>query len=662
MRDQAPPCRQRAKQGIRSTVTALLRYAMLSTLLVAGALFVVTGHAHAQFGKPAEPPSATVRLEPATLRLDAGTPAEFTVRLTPPAGHHAYLDAGKDGTYIPIEIDTTALAQAGLRVRPVGKPQGEADAQLGATVLRGAGVFRYRLSAPSGAKAGTRDYAIAVRSQICNDATGSCYFPRTDTMHLQVIVNGAPAQTGGVQPSETPAPAPVPPAPSPVAVTDPPPPPSVVDTAPKTEPAVDFSQYTPRTNPSGHSLPAWLLLAFVAGLVMNIMPCVLPVVSIKVLSFVQQAGESRGRVLGLGLFFAAGMITVFLALAAAAILFGLGWGQQFQSPVFLIVMIALVFAFALSLFGVYEFGVPSAVGSLAAGAPREGYGSAYLKGVLATLLATPCSGPLLGSTLAWTLTQPPPVVLAIFGMLGLGMALPYVVLTAQPALLKRLPKPGPWMETFKHLMGFLLVGTVVYLMISLDQTLLLFTVMLLVFVATGAWVWGRFALRARSSAGRVLVLASALLIVGAGAYLSFHTLRNAVQPPAVAADASIAWEPFDPVKLAQYHREGRSVLLDFTADWCANCQFNEARVYNSAPVRALLRDKHVVAMQADLTREGPSTAAIRRLMTQLGARSIPFLAVFPGDQPTRPYTLYDLVDRETVRSLLQQLPDGTVAP
>jgi len=398
-----------------------------------------------------------------------------------------------------------------------------------------------------------------------------------------------------------------------------------------------------------------MLLAFVAGLLLNIMPCVLPVVSIKVLSFVQQAGESRRRVLTMGLVFAAGMLTVFLALAVAAILFGLGWGQQFQSQAFLIVLIALVFAFALSLFGVYELGVPTAVGTLAATTSRKGLGSIYLKGGLATLLATPCSGPLLGSTLAWTLTQPPIIVLLMFGMLGLGMASPYVVLTAHPALLTRLPKPGAWMETFQQIMGFLLIGTVVYLMISLDHQLLLLTVILLTFVACGAWVWGRFSHYPRFAVGRTMVLASALLIVGIGAYLSFHTLRVVLQPASGTAVTALTWEPFDPIKLHHYQQEGRSVMLDFSADWCANCTFNEVRVYNSAAVRQLLREKNVVVMKADLTREGPKTKTIRRLMNQLGARSIPFLAVFPGNQPFKPYTLYDLVGREQLRKVLQEL-------
>ena len=636
--------------------------------------FIMTGLLLlAAIGFAQQPANISVRLVPESMQLTVGDTRELLVRVKSPPDHHAYLDTGKDGTFIPIDIDLSELEQVGLQVKAVGKPKGEWDDFSNATVLRGEGIFRYQITALPGAKPGKGEYAISVRSQICNDETNACYFPQTDMLHAKITVSPlAPTKDASENTPSVKQPTPVPlvntsnsepPAPATPGVTNE----GAIDDAAlplippdgiaNSMPTYDMTRYTPQTSQPTHGLLMWLLLAFVAGLVLNVMPCVLPVVSIKVLSFVQQAGESRRRVFGLGLVFAAGMMTVFLALAGAAILFGLGWGQQFQSQTFVIIMIAVVFAFALSLFGVYEIAVPRSIGTLAAGASREGYGSTFMKGVMATVLATPCSGPFLGSTLAWTLTQPPLTVFLIFSMLGLGMATPYVVLTAHPALLSHLPRPGAWMETFKHIMGFFLVATVIYLMVSLEEQLLLLTLMMLVFVAIGAWIWGRFSLHARSAVGRTLVLACGLLVVGAGTYLSFTTVRGFLTPAAVDTIDAIDWEPFDPVKLSQYHLEGRSVMLDFTADWCANCTFNEVRVYNSAAVRELLRKKHVVAMKADLTREGPLTGTMRQLMEHLGARSIPFLAVFPGDQPMKPYTLYDLVDITTVSNLLKQLPD-----
>lgn len=310
------------------------------------------------------------------------------------------------------------------------------------------------------------------------------------------------------------------------------------------------------------SIWLWLVFAFIAGALLNVMPCVLPVVSIKVLSFVKQAGESKKRVFQLGLAFAAGIIVVFAVLAALAAFAGQGWGAQFQQEEFKIAMVAIVFAFSLSLFDVFELGVPSAVGELAS-VKREGMRDAFFKGIMATLLATPCSGPFLGSTLAWAVTQTPQVIIAIFLMVGVGMAAPYVVLTSNPGFLKFLPKPGAWMQTFKHSTGFLLLATVVFLMVSVRQDLLLYTVAMLVFVALGCWWWGKFATFEQTTLQHLRTLVVALAIAGVGTYFVFGPLKSALNPE----EGLVAWEKFDPDAFARYQAEGRPVMLDFTAEW-----------------------------------------------------------------------------------------------
>jgi thiol:disulfide interchange protein DsbD len=417
--------------------------------------------------------------------------------------------------------------------------------------------------------------------------------------------------------------------------------------------SVTFPDYTPRSDPSSHGLGVWLALAFIAGMILNVMPCVLPVVSIKILSFVQQAGESRSRIFALGLSFAAGILVVFLVLAALAAFAGKGWGEQFQNPNFIVVMIAVVFAFSLSMFDVFELGVPSQVGALASGVKREGLVDAFFKGMMATVLATPCSGPFLGSTLAWSVTQSTATIFLIFLMIGLGMAAPYVVLTANPGALKIVPKPGAWMQTFKHLMGFLLLGTVVYLMTSLRQDLLLFTVAFLLFVALACWWWGKFATYDQSSGARIGTLLASLAIVGVGARLSFVDLKGLFS----REGSHVAWVAFDPELLAKHQSEGRTVFVDFTANWCPNCKYNEFNVYESAEVRALMERKGVVAMKADITNDGPCTDMIRRLMSELGARSIPFCAVFPGDRPKEPFVRLDIVTVAMMREIFLACPD-----
>jgi len=325
--------------------------------------------------------------------------------------------------------------------------------------------------------------------------------------------------------------------------------------------AFSAPKFEPRDE-TDRSLWLWLVFAFIAGAVLNVMPCVLPVVSIKVLSFVQQAGESKQRVFQLGLAFAAGILVVFAVLASLAAFAGLGWGTQFQSETFKIVMVAVVFAFSLSLFDVFELGLPSKVGELAS-VKREGMRDAFFKGIMATILATPCSGPFLGSTLAWAVAQPTHVILAVFMMVGVGMATPYVVLTSNPGFLKFLPKPGAWMHTFKHATGFLLLGTVVFLMVGVRQDLLLYTVAMLVFVALGCWWWGKFATFEQTSLQHLRTLVVALAIAAGGSYTVFGPLKNSLTP----GEGLLAWEMFDPERLARYQAEGRPVMLDFTAEW-----------------------------------------------------------------------------------------------
>ncbi|MFN0244657.1 MAG: thioredoxin family protein [Planctomycetota bacterium] len=417
--------------------------------------------------------------------------------------------------------------------------------------------------------------------------------------------------------------------------------------------AVEFADYQPNVDEATHGLGIWLLLAFIAGVLLNVMPCVLPVVSIKILSFVQQAGESRSRILQLGLAFSAGILVVFVVLAALAAFAGKGWGEQFQSPNFIVVMIAVVFAFSLSMFDVFELGVPSGVGNLGAGMAREGLGDAFFKGAMATVLATPCSGPFLGSTLAWSVAQPTATIFLIFVVIGLGMAAPYVLLTANPAALKLVPRPGAWMQTFKHLMGFLLLGTVVYLMTSLRQDLLLFTVGFLLFVAIGCWWWGRFATFDQKLGARLTTLGVALAIVAVGARLSFVDLRKLFS----TGGGELEWVEFDPVALERHHAEGRTVFVDFTANWCPNCKYNEFNVFESEEIRALMDRKGVVAMKADITNEGPRTEMIRKLMKELGYRSIPLCAVFPGDRPHQPFVRPDIVTVSTMRAIFEACPD-----
>ncbi len=411
----------------------------------------------------------------------------------------------------------------------------------------------------------------------------------------------------------------------------------------------EIRKFSPRGSEGITSLWWALLLGFLAGVILNVMPCVLPVISIKVLSFVQQAKEDRGRVFKLGLSFAGGILFVFLILAWLAAFAGQNWGGQFQSNTFLVAMIALVFLFALGMFDLYEFTVPGFV-TKSGSEYKEGYLGAFSKGMLATVLATPCSGPFLGGTLAWALKQDPAVIFTIFAAIGLGMAFPYVVLTAHPAFLKIVPKPGTWMNRFKEFMGFVLMGTVVYLMTILPSNRVVWVVCFCLFLAMGAWIFGKVTGPWKPKGHRVFWRTAAILVMAFGGWLSFCVL----QPLYLAGPAGHGgWRPFEMKAFLAALKEGRNVVVDWTADWCPNCKFVEKTVLDSEAVRKAFRRKDVVLMKADITQKRPVAEA---LLERLGSRSIPFLGVFPGDDPYHPWVLRDIYTRSDLLRLLEKMP------
>ena len=273
------------------------------------------------------------------------------------------------------------------------------------------------------------------------------------------------------------------------------------------------------------SVWAILPLAFVAGFLLNLMPCVLPVVGLKLLSFIQQSNDSRRRVLLLNVAYSAGLMSVMLVLATFAVFAGLGWGEQFSSTTFSVTLAAIVFAFGLSFLGVWEIPVPGFVGTTGGSASGEGYGGAFSKGVLSTLLATPCSGPFLGSALAWAVVQPAYLTYAVFAFVALGMASPYLLVGLFPRLVRFLPRPGNWMVTFKQMMGFVLLATVVYLLSFISAPSVVPTVLVLLGVGFGCWWVGRGQmLESRGRRLRAWSLAAASLV--ATAWLSFGWLED----------------------------------------------------------------------------------------------------------------------------------------
>ena len=425
------------------------------------------------------------------------------------------------------------------------------------------------------------------------------------------------------------------------------------------------------------SIIYYLVVAFLGGIVLNIMPCVLPVIGLKVMSFVQQAGQSRSQALLLNIWYSAGIISVFLVLASLALSLSLKWGDQFSSAGFNLTLIGIVFAFALSLLGVWEIPIPGFVGGGTAmkAAEREGALAAFLKGVLTTLLATPCTGPLMGAAMLWALNQPAWITFSVFGTLGLGMASPYLLIGAFPKLVNFLPKPGPWMETFKQISGFVLLATVVWLMSVIEMHLLVPTALMLIGIAIACWWVSRTPITAagiqKVYAWTTAGLITLISIMGSYGILhpimlerfekqvssySREEVKGKIQEFAVelgsvdsldtlrekladfenvsAQDTGEPWQPFNLEKLGRVAlNEGRTVMVDFTADWCVNCKTLEQTVLKTEEVEKEIAKSGVVTMEADYTHRPPE---LRAMLDALGAAGVPVIAIFPASNPYRP--------------------------
>tara|TARA_Y100000588_G_scaffold384688_1_gene476512 strand:- start:604 stop:2649 length:2046 start_codon:yes stop_codon:yes gene_type:complete len=322
----------------------------------------------------------------------------------------------------------------------------------------------------------------------------------------------------------------------------------------------DDAGQVPAASPdNSENMLSWIGIAFVAGFILNFMPCVLPVIGLKIMSFVTQAGENRSRAFLLNLSFAFGLMSVFLVLATLVGVIGAGWGSQFTSAAFNIVMASIVFVFALSFLGVWEIPVPGFGGS-GDSSGQEGLGAAFAKGVLTTILATPCTGPMLVPAMSWAVSQSIGVTYAVMMSVGLGMAFPYILIGAFPRLIAFLPKPGMWMETFKHVMGFVLLGTVIYPMFVLsgvDPDIVVPTMLFLFSLWAAFWWIGRVPLtQPRIRRARAWGEAVAFgVLMGLVSFGSFYHPDDGF------------WSPYSDEALAEHLDANQTVLIDFTADW-----------------------------------------------------------------------------------------------
>ena len=408
-------------------------------------------------------------------------------------------------------------------------------------------------------------------------------------------------------------------------------------------PAEEFNSANPTTSSVPPTARLWQMLfdAFIGGLILNIMPCVLPVIALKILGFVSEARSEPRRVRNLGLIYALGVLVSFLALAAIVI--GVkaaghhaGWGMQFGSPVFVVCLTTLVTLVALNLFGVFEVTLGGRALDAAGGlATKHGAAGAFFNGALATTLATPCTAPFLAPALGVAFAQTAPVILLVFLFVGLGLAAPYVLLSCNPAWLKFLPKPGAWMEKFKIAMGFPMLATVVWLFNVASSNYgknVLWLGVFLVIVAFAAWIFGEFVQRGRGHKIIAAIVALMLLIGGYAFALEKELDWREAMPETNSTGSlkespdGIDWQPWSPEAIAQARAAGKPVLVDFTADWCLTCQVNKKLAIEIPSVRAKLKELNAVALTGDYTR---FPDAISTELSRYNHAGVPLVLVYP---------------------------------
>lgn len=412
------------------------------------------------------------------------------------------------------------------------------------------------------------------------------------------------------------------------------------------------------------SILAMLGFAVLGGLILNIMPCVLPVIALKVLGFVNQAKEAPQRVRQLGLIYGAGVLVSFLVLAGLAI--GVqqaggraGWSTAFQNPQFRVLITILITLVALNLFGLFEITLSGgAMGAASQLASRQGSAGAFFNGVLATVLATPCTAPFLGVAIGFAFTQPPAIIVLMFLAVGLGLAAPFVLLCWHPGWLKFLPKPGAWMERFKVAMGFPMLATALWLFwltgTRLGKTGVLWLGLFLVLLSLVAWIWGEFVQRGTRHKGWAVAICLVLLGIGYGGILE---KRLQWRQSAANRQKGIEWKPWSPEAVAKARREGHPVLVDFTADTCLNCQVNKITSLEIESTRAKLKEIDAVSFLADFTDEDP---VIARELQRYDRAGVPLVLVYAKEPEKPAIVLPAVLTPSIVLEALDKAADSTI--
>ena len=410
----------------------------------------------------------------------------------------------------------------------------------------------------------------------------------------------------------------------------------------------------------------YLLFAFIGGIILNITPCVLPILPIRIMSIRNQAQKDRTKVLNHTLVYALGVLISFAVMAGIFIALqkageSVGWGLQNQNPGFVVTLMAIVFVFALSLLGVFEITVPG-MNTANKATSRGGYGGSFFGGIFAFLMAISCTGPFLGAALPFALALPPVLMLIFFLTIGLGFAFPFLLIGFFPKALKIIPKPGNWMIIFKEVMGFVLL-IIVYtqlktLLLLTDGEYLLKVLWFLVILGFSTWLYGRFVKVENSKLTQWLftIIPLVLIIFAAVNYLPFtKTKKIEIQSKSgeliPAPNTPEGWYIFNEDMLNKALKEGRAVFLDIGAAWCKNCMTNEKTVLFTDKMMQEFKKKNVLLLKGDFTKKDETLLA---WIKKHGRAGVPFNALYiPGEEP---YIFSELLSQDEVINVLNKIP------
>jgi thiol:disulfide interchange protein/DsbC/DsbD-like thiol-disulfide interchange protein len=412
--------------------------------------------------------------------------------------------------------------------------------------------------------------------------------------------------------------------------------------------------------PRSRGLATFLLFGFIGGFILNLMPCVLPVISLKIFGFIKHAGMDRRGIFRNGIAFIAGIFVWFIGLALLLIALKsaghqITWAAQFTNPYFVLALSVIVLVFALDLFGVFEITLPQALmHRMLHSSTRESEAGSFFQGLFATALATPCTAPFLGTAIGFAFTQSSGVIVLMFAAVAAGMSAPYFLLSAQPAWMKYLPHPGPWMVHVKQFMGFLLIATLIFLVYVLGAQRgldgAIWASCFLLIIAIACWMKGAFVIPTASRAKRAVALSlMLLLLVGSGAYFIGDKFRAAT--PDLVQIQQGDWQPFTPERLQSERDAGHAVFVDFTAAWCLTCKFNEKAVLENSEVRDAFLRHGVVKIKADWTNGDP---AITKLLQQFGRPGVPLYVLYPGKSEA-PFVFPELLTKNILLDKLETI-------